>query len=335
MPGWATLMLIAPFAGRLISRFGERTLIAGGLTAFAAALIWIALIARTGLPYADLVIPLILAGTGVSVAIPPTQSVVMTSVAPQYIGRASGTFNMLRQLGGVFGIAICAAVFAAHGGYASAAAFTSGFGPAMGACAALALLGALASLALPRRRAAAANLLLVPNSGELYDPAERELKGDPNEARPEDVNPDAQETWASDGASAAQSVAQQNQSSNPDLQTVSDEVSADEVGSLLTDDLKALDAGTEDYDADLCQSIGDAIEKFGQALDFYNNLSNVVVYFDGLAAAYNSRAPLDMANAITDAQNKFQQELGTCVDNLDTIHWIIEQIQNIFCNEGE
>ena len=51
-PGWATLMLIAPFAGTLIRRFGERALIAGGLTVFAGALIWIALIARTGLPYA-------------------------------------------------------------------------------------------------------------------------------------------------------------------------------------------------------------------------------------------------------------------------------------------
>ena len=151
-PGWATLMVIAPFAGTLIRRFGERALIAGGLTVFAGALTWIALIARTGLPYADLVVPLILAGSGVSLAIPPTQSVVMTAVAPADIGKASGTFNMLRQLGGVFGVAICAAVFAAHGGYASAATFTSGFGPAMGACAGLALLGALAGLAIPRRR---------------------------------------------------------------------------------------------------------------------------------------------------------------------------------------
>ena len=151
-PGWAMLMLIAPFAGTLIRRFGERALIAGGLTAFAGALIWIALIARTGLPYPDLIAPLILAGSGVSLAIPPTQSVVMTAVAPADIGKASGTFNMLRQLGGVFGVAICAAVFAAHGGYASAAEFTRGFGPAMGACAGLALLGALAGLAIPRRR---------------------------------------------------------------------------------------------------------------------------------------------------------------------------------------
>jgi EmrB/QacA subfamily drug resistance transporter len=152
VPGWATLMVTAPFAGSLIRRFGERALIAGGLTTFAGAVIWIALIARAGLPYADLVVPLILAGAGVSVAIPPTQSAVMTAVAPADIGQASGTFNTLRQLGGVFGVAICAAAFAAHGGYASPTAFTSGFGPAMAACAGLALCGAIAGLAIPRRR---------------------------------------------------------------------------------------------------------------------------------------------------------------------------------------
>jgi EmrB/QacA subfamily drug resistance transporter len=164
VPGWATLTVIAPFAGALIRRFGERVLIAGGLTLFAAGLISIALIARVGLPYADLVLPLVLAGSGVSLAIPPTQSVVMTAVAPADIGHASGTFNMLRQLGGVFGVAICAAVFAGHGGYASPAAFTSGFGPAMGACAGLALAGAIAGLIVPRRRRPAPAL---PDSGAV------------------------------------------------------------------------------------------------------------------------------------------------------------------------
>ncbi len=100
----------------------------------------------------------------------PTQSVVMTAVAPADIGQASGTFNMLRQLGGVFGVAICAAVFAAHGGYASPAAFISGFGPAMGACAALALLGALAGLTIPRRRRPAPTATAVPDSGTIQAP---------------------------------------------------------------------------------------------------------------------------------------------------------------------
>jgi EmrB/QacA subfamily drug resistance transporter len=152
LPGWAMLAMIAPFAGPLIARVGERTLISGGLTAAAGGLAWIALIARPGLPYAELIGPLVITGSGVSLAIPATMSAVMTTVPPAAIGPASGTLNMLRQLGAVFGIAICAAVFAARGSFASPAAFISGFGPAMGACAGLGLLGAVAGLLIPARR---------------------------------------------------------------------------------------------------------------------------------------------------------------------------------------
>jgi hypothetical protein len=96
------------------------------------------------------------AGAGVSFAVPATQGAAMTAVPSAEIGTASGTFNTLRQLGGVFGVAICAAVFAGRGGYASPAAFVTGFGPAMGACAGLALAGAVAGLLVPGRRSAPA-----------------------------------------------------------------------------------------------------------------------------------------------------------------------------------
>ena len=155
LPGWATLTVIAPFTGALISRLGERPLIAGGLTVVAGALTWIALLARdagSSLPYSHMVAPLLLAGCGASVAIPATMSAVMTSVPPAAIGQASGILNTLRQLGGVFGVAICAAVFAARGDYASPASFASGFAAAMIACAGLALLGAASGLVIPGRR---------------------------------------------------------------------------------------------------------------------------------------------------------------------------------------
>jgi EmrB/QacA subfamily drug resistance transporter len=158
LPGWATLALIAPFAGMLVSRVRERPLVAGGLTVVAAGLTWIALIARPGLPYWQLVPPMIVGGIGASVVIPASMSVVMTSAPPAAIGKASGTYNTLRQLGGAFGIAIAAAVFAAHGGYSSPETFASGFGPAMGACAGLSVTGAITGLAVPgRSRFAAAN----------------------------------------------------------------------------------------------------------------------------------------------------------------------------------
>jgi len=113
---------------------------------------WIALIADDRMGYGELVIPLIVAGCGVSMAIPAAQNSVLGSVAESAIGKAAGINSTMRELGGVFGIAVAVAVFAGAGSYASAAAFTDGFAPAIGAGAALSLAGGLAALALPGRR---------------------------------------------------------------------------------------------------------------------------------------------------------------------------------------
>jgi EmrB/QacA subfamily drug resistance transporter len=149
LPWTATLFIVAPIAGSLVNRVGERPLIAGGLLLQAIGMAWIGLIASPGLDYVDMVPALVVAGTGVSMAIPATQNVVMSALPASEAGKASGTYNMLRQLGGVFGVALVVAVFAGAGGYASPQAFTDGFTPAIGITAALALLGALAGLALP------------------------------------------------------------------------------------------------------------------------------------------------------------------------------------------
>jgi MFS family permease len=103
--------------------------------------------------YGSLIAPLMLAGCGISLAMPATQSAVMNAVAPDALGTASGTYNTLRQLGGVFGIAVAVAVFAHAGGYGSPVAFAAGFSPALAVSAGLSLAGALAGAALPARRA--------------------------------------------------------------------------------------------------------------------------------------------------------------------------------------
>jgi EmrB/QacA subfamily drug resistance transporter len=154
LPWTATLFLIAPIAGSRIQRHGERPFIAGGLLLQAVGMGWIALIAEPDLAYAQMIAPLIIAGAGVSMALPATQSVVANSVAPQHIGKASGTFSTMRQLGGAFGIAILVAVFAGAGSYVSAQAFSDGFASAIGVSAGLSLAGSIAGLALPARRRA-------------------------------------------------------------------------------------------------------------------------------------------------------------------------------------
>jgi hypothetical protein len=84
-------------------------------------------------------------------AMPAIQNAVMSSVAPANLGKASGTFNMLRQLGGAFGIAVLVAVFSASGGYASPQLFSDGFSAALAASAGLSLLGAVSAFGLPGR----------------------------------------------------------------------------------------------------------------------------------------------------------------------------------------
>ena len=110
-------------AGALAARVGDRALITTGLSLQAAGFVWIAFVAREHLGYAAIVAPLVLAGCGVSMAMVAAQNCVIGAVPPAEIGKAAGTFNTLRQLGGTFGIAILAAVFTSTGSYASARAF--------------------------------------------------------------------------------------------------------------------------------------------------------------------------------------------------------------------
>ena len=148
----STFILVAPGVGALVDRIGERPLMVSGLLIQGGGSAWIASIARPGLPFSHLVVPLIVAGVGISMAIPSAQNSVVGSATLETAGKLAGINSMMRELGGVFGIAIAVAVFAGFGGYGSARAFTNGFEPAIWVSSGLAVLGALCGLALPSRR---------------------------------------------------------------------------------------------------------------------------------------------------------------------------------------
>ena len=59
-------------------------------------------------------------------------------------GEGVGANNAIRELGGVFGVAVLASIFASYGGYESGAAYVDGLIPAVWVGAAVVLLGALA-----------------------------------------------------------------------------------------------------------------------------------------------------------------------------------------------
>jgi EmrB/QacA subfamily drug resistance transporter len=156
-----TFVLVAPGAGAFADRIGERPLLAVGLAIQAGAMFWIAGVVDTGSGYLDVLGPFVIGGVGVSLAVPCGQSAVVSAVEDREVGTAAGVNATMRELGGVFGIALTVAVFGAYGGYGSPQEFVDGFAPAMVAAAALSAAGAAAGLAVPARRRAAVPAIAV------------------------------------------------------------------------------------------------------------------------------------------------------------------------------
>ena len=151
LPWTGTLFVVAPVAGRLVDKVGERPLVVAGLVLQAVGVCWISA-ASGGTHYGTLVIPMIIAGCGISMALPAAQSASTGALPREAIGLASGIYSMMRQTGGAVGVAVLSAVFAAAGGYQ---AFGDGFRRALLVCAMISLLGAVSGLFIRARRSSA------------------------------------------------------------------------------------------------------------------------------------------------------------------------------------
>ena len=156
LPWTGMPVLIAPVAGALSDRIGGRPLLAAGLALQAIGLGWLAAVASPTVAYITLVPAFVIAGVGMSLFFAPVANVVLSSVRRDQEGIASGASNAIRELGGVFGIAVLGAVFSARGSYASGTAFVSGLAPAVWVGAAAVAVASGAALFLPRMRRSAA-----------------------------------------------------------------------------------------------------------------------------------------------------------------------------------
>jgi len=154
LPWTATPFFIAPAAGFISDRIGRRPVLVAGLILQATGLIWFALLATTSVAYGELVLPLIVAGVGISMALPVAPTVVVSAVKPQEMGKAAGVNSTLQRFGAAFGIAVGSAVFAANGHIGTPATFVSGFQPALIVVASLSVLGAITALGVQSRRPA-------------------------------------------------------------------------------------------------------------------------------------------------------------------------------------
>jgi EmrB/QacA subfamily drug resistance transporter len=156
LPWTAMPIFIAPIAGALSDRIGGQRLMAVGLALQSAGLIWIAAVSSVTTPYVDLVVPFVLSGFGMSLFFAPVANVVLSSVRPEDEGKASGANNAIRELGGVFGVAVLASVFASAGGYRTPETFVHGLTTAVYIGGGLVAVGAVAAALIKRRPAATA-----------------------------------------------------------------------------------------------------------------------------------------------------------------------------------
>ena len=154
LPWTAMPMVVAPIAGALSDRIGGGRIMATGLFLQAVGLGWIAAVSTPDIGYSSLVGPFILSGIGMGMFFAPVANVVLSAVRPAEEGKASGANNAIREVGGVFGVAVLASVFARYGGYESATAFNDGLVVATWVGAAVVGAGALVALFIPPKQRA-------------------------------------------------------------------------------------------------------------------------------------------------------------------------------------
>jgi EmrB/QacA subfamily drug resistance transporter len=158
LPWTAMPIFIAPIAGALSDRIPGPRIMGVGLALQAVGLGWIAAVSTPTVPYSQLVAPFFVSGIGMALFFAPVANVVLGSVRPREEGQASGANNAIRELGGVFGVAVLASVFSSYGGYGTGASFVAGLTPAVWVGAAVVAVAALAALTIPVRRRAQAEI---------------------------------------------------------------------------------------------------------------------------------------------------------------------------------
>jgi len=100
-----TMFLTAPLVGRLMAKYDMRYLIAVGLVLFALGSYQMTWITKE-YDFYELLLPQILRGAGMMLAMVPTNTIALGTLAPERVKNASGLFNLTRNLGGAVGLAV-------------------------------------------------------------------------------------------------------------------------------------------------------------------------------------------------------------------------------------
>ncbi|WP_125591180.1 MFS transporter [Companilactobacillus jidongensis] len=150
LPWTGTLVIVAPFAGKAVDKYGEKIIATLGLLFQGIGYILIMIFVNKHSSYLNMVIPLALAGVGLSMAGPALQKAVLESVDKSAIGKASGIYNVFRLFGGAVGTTISVIIFYKFGGVSNAELFTNGFRAAIFGAGMISILGVIFSLQFKR-----------------------------------------------------------------------------------------------------------------------------------------------------------------------------------------
>ena len=162
LPMALTIMVVARSAGKLVSRFGVRAVLGGGLTMMAFGMLLFTKIAASGSPILYVVLPGVLTAAGIGMSIVPSTIAATQGAKEGQAGLASGLVNTSRQVGGGLGLAILitlATTLSSHligQGHGVPQALTDGFRLGYFIAAGLCAAAALVTFALVPRVGAAA-----------------------------------------------------------------------------------------------------------------------------------------------------------------------------------
>ena len=106
LPMTLMIMLVASRAGRLVSRFGVRSVLGGGLIMLAGGMLLLSKIGPSGSGVVYVMIPGLLTAAGIAMSIVPSTIAATQGAKEGQAGLASGLVNTSRQVGGGLGLAI-------------------------------------------------------------------------------------------------------------------------------------------------------------------------------------------------------------------------------------
>ena len=126
LPMAAIVFAISRLIPRLLSRFGPKPIALTGTILMASGLAWLTQLTTTSTYATDLLGPMVLIGLGMGLAFSPLNVLIMSTVPSRDAGAASGTLQMMQQVGATLGLAVLVTVYGTAARHAHAHPMVSG-----------------------------------------------------------------------------------------------------------------------------------------------------------------------------------------------------------------